>query len=217
MGDSTCREKEDAGNNLGDYSAFYNSGSIPFVLNNPISRPKMSRYYANIFKILYPLIINNVFIPWATIFHGCGNAEQKAARYMTEILAEPIIVAELIPFHSKETPTINIPNLYASDPNYQIYHNELFNMLNLRLANNGILFSNGQSASKALKDVLAHRGLVINRAIPGCDFGTWNNRLVVLLNEQLGRRNGRFNSNIQYEALINEISIELGTLGIAFP
>ena len=225
LGGRVCAEKAAGRNDLGDYAKFYTSeryipnvfrsASIPFVLNDPQADNAMSRYYLNIFKILYPLINHCDYQPAPDIFKGCGTPAQKANLYLANLIKAPLIVAELIPFHSIETATIDIGRLYTFNRNcYQTYHQEMFKMLDAKLANNGILFSNGNAASHALCDVLGNNLVIIN-TINGAQFGVWNGRFVILLFHQLGSKGGVFNGNKQkqMDGLINTIRAGITRLG----
>lgn len=207
---SICKEKSLAGNTLSDYAAFYNSkscntsGVFPFVFN------PLGSYYRNIFKILYSLCQGG-FEKWDSIFPRRSRKLIVAATYLKLIKDCPIIVAELIPFHSKRT-AVNINALYACNATYRTYHQELFNTLNLRLAKNGVLFSHGQAASTALRQILGS-SLIIIKSTPAYDIAKWNGRYVIILNQFMNIANGLINGDDDIKALIDDII----SLGITLP
>lgn len=212
---SICQEKKLAGNNLADYAAFYNSKSCTTNGVFPFLFGPLGSYYRNIFLILYSLCKSG-FEEWDLIFPRQNRKEIVKDTYLKLIKHCPIIVSELIPFHSSQTGTINIANLYTCDPNYKDYHDRLFVFLDLQLASNGILFSHGKAASNALRQVLVARGVVITRISAKYEFAIWNGRLVIILDQFLRTRGG-VNSNSDFNTLINDILKELKKLGMTVP
>ena len=207
---SVCKEKSLAGNNLSDYAAFYNSksyntdGVFPFVFN------PLGSYYRNIFKILYSLCKGG-FEKWDSLFPRKNRNQIVASTYLKLIEDYPIIVAELIPFHSKST-AVNIHALYRCNVTYRTYHEELFRMLDIRLAKNGILFSHGQAASNALRQVLG-ASLTIIKSTPAYDIAKWNGRYAIILNQFMNIAGGLINGDDDITALIDDAI----SIGITLP
>lgn len=212
---SVCKEKRLAGNNLGDYAAFYNSmscttrGVFPFVLD------PMSTYYQNLFRIFNSLF-DGSFCSWTSVFPSTLSSKQKADKYIKAIEKCPIIVAELIPFHSQKTDTIDINNLYYHNPKYRTYHEELFRILDSKITSNGIIFSHGKAASETLRQILISYGVIIRRINPKYEIAVWKGRLVVILDQFLRTING-VNSDNDHKVLIKDVIDELKSQRMSLP
>ena len=124
-----------------------------------------------------------------------------------------MIVPEFIPFHSRRTGYISQQKLYSCGLNYENYHKYLFNILDNRLCVNGFLLSNGQSSSRTLINYI---GNSLTHIKPYCaangvlshTLAIWNDRIVIILNDFLGRSQGknlRFKNQDQLKNLIRDV------------
>ena len=201
---SGCKEKHLAGNSLSEYAAFYNSNSLngvfPFVFN------PLGKYYRNIFILIYSLC-KGEHKNWDTIFPKKDKAE-IVAKYKALVESCPIIVPEIIPFHSSST-KINIDTLYRKMPIYKDYHKELLKVLHNKMDKDGIIFVHGEASCKAIKGQMSDDLKYIKEFHLGKKtthlFGIWNGRVVVILSSFVGSRNGAFSSNDNIISLINDI------------
>ena len=207
---SGCEEKIKAGNLLGDYAAFYNSksctpnGIFPFIFN------PLGKYYRNIFILIYSLC-KGEFRNWDSISPNRKTKEDKIAisnTYLELITKCPIIVPELIPFHSSST-KISIDTLYHKIPIYRHYHSELLKVLDNKLHPEGIIFVHGKASSDAITGQMSDNLRDIEKfpkeQKTTHKIGIWEGRVVVILSSFVGSRNGAFCTNDEIKDLIYNI------------
>lgn len=203
FGKDTCEEKMIAGNDLKRYSAFYNSKSLtdegvfPFVLSR-------SKYYDNLFQ-LYRGIISGKYKTLKEIFPE-NNKTQINFENRRLLKDSPWIIAELIPFHSVKT-SVSINKLYKKNSNYKDYHTKLFKILNDKLDDQGIVLSHGKASSDVTLDQLKEKLSYIESDNHSYTLAMWEKRLVIILNDFLGRagKGQKFRTHEQYQKLVETI------------
>lgn len=223
LGSHTCSEKRLAGNNLESYAAFYNSqsfnpnGVFPLVLN-PIVR-----YYKYLLTVYVSFLYGKFFV-WSRFVKRYPNPVDQLNWLKSKLLNCPIIVPEYIPFHSDKSSTIHLTSLYATGLNYPDYHEALFNMLKRRLNETGILLSNGKSSTDALvniigTDLISPIKYFTPRKVLSHTLAIWNGRLVVMLNDFLGRAGtgNRFITDDHIKYLLMDILVYCKSNGTELP
>lgn len=203
---STIQEKRYAGDTWDQYSTFYTT------INR--NEHDIGSFYRNL-TILMESLKHKRLVRWSAEFARGLNREEKLEKFIKSVEKDPLLVGELIPFHSSSSGALDeqkIRTLLLEIIEYREYLTALFTIIRNKLDNNGWLIGNGKGASAALKLFIEDKVLEgnfieihdIKSEKYTCYIWEYEGmyRKVILLHEFLRRKGGELNSYEQIEEML---------------
>ncbi|WP_026575741.1 hypothetical protein [Bacillus sp. UNC438CL73TsuS30] len=204
--DITIQEKKYAGGTWNQYATFYTT------INR--NEHDIGNFYRNL-TVLMQSLKNGRLVTWPEFVKGCRNKQERLERFNINVEKDPLLVGELIPFHSSKIGTLNEKNLqklFQEVNEYKQYLNALLTIIFNKLDSNGWLIANGKGASAALEIFIENKLLkgefhkVLDKRTEKYTCYIWEHegayRKVLLLHNFLRTPRGAFNSNEQIKELI---------------
>lgn len=204
--EATIQEKAYAGNTWDKYASFYTT------INR--NEHDIGSFYRNITTLMESLKKGKL-VTYPEIMEGCRNKHEKLERYNSIVEKDPLLVGELIPFHSSKIGALNQRNLntlFEEVHEYEQYLTTLVAIIFKKLDPDGWVIANGKGASAALEMFIEDKLLkgtfhkVLDKSAERYTCYVWENegayRKVLLLHNFLRTPGGAFNKNVQIENMV---------------
>lgn len=195
--DVTLIEKQHAGATWEEYSDFCTGGAIfDYLIRNA-----PSFYHDNVFMMLNSLRLQK-FTSNGDFYRG----KNKPDTYVETISSYKLCVADLIPYFSHTTGSMDVPMLYGNFPYLKDYFEKLTDGVFAHLEDDGWILVNGQAVSNAFLSLVGDEMVILlDNKTKGYSLGKYKGKKVIVLHEFLRRQAGKLNKNEDIEAMINTV------------